>query len=205
MEQSRLLKKSNIEVLNLFRKDIFLSKPIMQIAVLLGKPYPKVHASIKELAAVRIIGIKKVGNSRVCQILLTQEAVSLLSFLDEQEALSRKIRNMDKILEFKEFLDDIIIVTGSYAKGKQTRSSDIDLVVITKENPASKQKLLENMTSLFTPPVHPIAISYKDFLGMLTNKEENYGKEIFKNRLIFRSAKRYYEIIKEAVENGFSG
>lgn len=205
MEQNKLLKRSNMEVLSLFRKNIFLSKTIRQIALMLGKPYPKVHASIKELAAVRIIGIKKVGNSLVCQILLTQEAVSLLSFLDEQEALSMKIPNMNKILESREFLDDIIIVTGSYAKGKQTRSSDIDLVIITKENPASKQKLLENMTSLFAPPVHPIAISYKDFLVMLTSKDDNYGKEIFKNRLIFRNAKRYYEIIKEAVENGFSG
>jgi len=205
MKQAKLLKRSNTELLELFRNDIFLSKTIRQIALTLKKPYPKVHHAIGELEASNIITTKSVGRSVVCALKWSNDAMSLLSFLDEQEALSRKIPNMDKILGFKEFLDDIILVTGSYAKGRQTRASDMDLVVITRDNPASRQKLLENLTSLMSPPVHPAAISYKDFTGMLVDKEESYGKEIFRNRLIFRNAKRYYELIKEAVGNGFSG
>ncbi|MCX6748415.1 MAG: hypothetical protein NT076_02320 [Candidatus Pacearchaeota archaeon] len=40
---------------------------------------------------------------------------------------------------------------------------------------------------------------------MLLDKEENYGKEIFKNRLIFRNSNRYYYDLKEAIKNGFRG
>ena len=40
---------------------------------------------------------------------------------------------------------------------------------------------------------------------MLLSNSENYGKEIFKNRLLFRNSYRYYEIIKEAINNGFRG
>ncbi|MBM3304083.1 MAG: hypothetical protein FJY76_03220 [Candidatus Aenigmarchaeota archaeon] len=205
MKKTNLLKRSNVGILDMFRKDIFLSKPIMQIAALLRKPYPKVYSSMRELVAAGIIAINKVGMSNLCRLEMSQEAISILSFLDEQEALQRKIPNINKILSFKEFLDDIIIVTGSYAKGKQTKGSDIDIVVIMKGNPASKQRLLENLTSLMTPRMHVVAISYNDFIGMLAGKEDNYGKEIFKNRLIFRNAKRYYELIKEAIDNGFRG
>jgi predicted nucleotidyltransferase len=205
MEKKNLLKKSNIAVVNLFRKNLFLSRTIRGISLQMGKPYPKVHASVKELEAAGVLKVKSVGKSSVCEISLSQEGMTLLSFLDEQEALFKKIPNMEKILGFREFLDDIILVAGSYAKGKETKKSDIDLVVITRDNVQNKQRLLETFTSLLAPPVHSVALSYSDFLGMLTNKEENYGKEIFRNRLIFRNAKRYYEIVKEAIENGFRG
>ena len=49
MEQGRLLKRSNMEVSNLLRSNIFLSKTIRQIVLMLGKPYPMVYASVKEL------------------------------------------------------------------------------------------------------------------------------------------------------------
>jgi predicted nucleotidyltransferase len=205
MRQKNLLKKSNIEVIDLFRRNIFLSKTIKQLSGLLGKPYPKVHASIKELEESNLITIDKVGKSSLCKLNLSQGSISILSFLDEQEAFSKNIPNIGKILEFKEFLDDILLVTGSYAKGKDTKNSDIDLVLITRDDAFKKQKLLENVTSLFKPAVHPVVITYKDFAGMLTGKEDSYGKEIFNNRLIFRNAKRYYEIVKEAIENGFRG
>ncbi len=199
------IKKSHLDILNLFRKNIFLSDTIRKIALILKKDYPTVYNAIKELSEMKIIKIKKIGKSKVCEVFLNPEAISILSFLDEQESLSRKIPNIGNILNFNEFLDDILIVTGSYAKGKQTIKSDIDLVIITKASAFKKQKLIENLTSLLLPRIHPIVITQKDFVGMLLDRKPNFGKEIFKNRLLFRNVSRYYELIKSAVENGFRG
>ncbi len=199
------IKKSNLKIIDLFRKSLFLAKTIREISFLTKKDYPITHNAIKELQKKNIIKIKRIGKSKVCELDLSPETVSTLSFLDEQEALSKKIPNMDKFLEFKEFLDDIILVTGSYAKNKQTSKSDIDLVIITKDDAFKKQKLIENLTALLSPKIHPITISQKDFINMLKDKEPNFGKEIFNSRLLFRNASRYYELIKEAIENGFRG
>lgn len=199
------IKKSYIGILNLFRKNIFLSNTIRNLSLLVKKDYPTVYKAIKELSQKKIINIKKIGNSKICEISFSSEAISLLSFLEEQEALSNNIPNINKILDFKEFIDDIILVTGSYAKGKQTKKSDIDLIIITKEKAFNKLKLLETLTALFTPKIHPIVITYQDFIKMLLDKKANFSKEIFKNRLIFRNATRYYELLKEAIENGFKG
>ncbi len=197
------IKKSHIEILNLFRKDIFLSKTIREISLLTKKDYPTIYNAIKELSEKEILKIKKAGNSKICEISLNSEAISVLSFLDEQDSLSKKVPNITKILNFKEFLDDIFLVTGSYAKGTAEKKSDIDLVVITRDNAFNKQKLIENLTSLFLPKVHAIVITQKDFIDMLLDKKPNFGKEIFKSRLLFRNVSRYYELIKEAIENGF--
>jgi len=196
-------KKSQIEILNLFRKNIFLSKTIREISLILKKPYPKVHETIKELENQNILKLKKIGNSNICELFLSQESTSFLSFLDQQESLSKKIPNIRRILEFKEFLDDIILITGSYAKNKQTEKSDTDILIITKADVFKKQKLLENLTLIFKPVIHPIVVTYKNFIDMLLSKEENLGKEAFKNHLIFRNNERYYLLIKEAIEHGF--
>ena len=199
------IKKIHVKIINIFRKNIFLSKTIREISIIIEKDYPNVFNAIKELSDQKIIKIKKVGKANLCELSLSKEAVSFISYLDEQEAIIKKIPDIYKILEFKDFLDDIVLITGSYAKNKETKNSDIDLVIITGENVFKKQKLLENLTSLFMPKYHIIVISYKDFINMLLNKEQSFGKEIFNNRLLFRGVERYYELIKEAIENGFRG
>ena len=199
------IKKSHLVILNLYRKNIFLAKTIRDLSFFAKKDYPSVYNAVKELSSKKIIKIKKVGKSKVCELNLSQETFSILSYLDEQEALSKKIPNIREIIEIKEFLDDILLVTGSYAKGTETKKSDIDLVIITREKAFSRQKLIENLTSLMLPKIHPIVITQKDFIEMLLSKEQNFGKEIYKNRLIFKNSSRYYSLLKEAVENGFRG
>ena len=197
------MKKSNIEIIELFKKNLFLNKTIRELALLLKKDYPTVYNSFKELSNKKIIKIKVVGKSKVCELNLNRKSISILSYLDLQEALSKKLPNIERILDLKELLDDVVIVTGSYAKGKENPKSDIDLLLITKEKAFDKQKLLENSTALFLPKFHIIVITYKDFIDMLLDKKPNFGKEAFNNHLIFRNAERYYELIREAVENGF--
>ena len=199
------IKKIQVEIMNIFRRNIFLSKTIREISIIAKKDYPNIFNAVKELSERNIIKIRKVGKSNLCEISLSKASISFLSYLDEQEALSIKIPLLYKILEFKEFLDDIILVTGSYAKKKETKESDIDLVFITKNNAFNKQKLLNNLTSLFLPKYHVIVITYKDFIDMLLNNELNFGNEIFNNKLLFRGAERYYELLKEAKEHGFRG
>ncbi len=203
-----MLTKKQTEIIELFRKNIFLKKTIREIAGMLAgktKAYPKTYEAVKELEKQQMLKITPVGNSRVCELNLSDKTISLLGFLDEQEAYSRNIPNLNKIMAFEELLEDIIIVTGSYAKEKQTKKSDIDLVVITRQDAFKKQKFVENNTSLLIPEFHVIVITYADFLGMLKDKEENLGKEVFRYRLIFKNSHRYYNLIKEAIKNGFRG
>lgn len=196
------MKNSHKQVLEIFRKDVFLKKTIREISILLNKSYPGIYHTIKELHSANMLNLTKIGSSILCSLKLTNEAIAALSYLDYTESFQKDIPNIRKILDFEEFQDDIILVTGSYTKNKQTEDSDIDLVIITKENPYNKQKFLENSTSLFLPKMHVIVFAYSDFLLMLTEKDPNFGKEAFNSRFIYKNAERYYGLIKKAVNNG---
>ena len=198
-----MLKKNELAVLNLYKRDIFLSSTIRGLSIILKKQYSLVYNAVKTLENQKILTLKEIGKSKVCELSLSPETISILSFLDEQTALSTDLPTMKNLLNYKEFLDDIILIDESYSQEKQKQNLDIEVVIITKEHPLNKQKLIENITSLSLPNIYPIIISQKDFINMLLDKKANFGKEVFYNRLIYRNATRYYELLKEAVERGF--
>ncbi len=203
-----MINKNQTQILKLFKKSPFLESSIREIAKKLGKKsYQRIYEAVKELEKKKILKSKRVGHSNLASLDLTSQAISFLSFLDEQEALSKNIPNYDKIMSMKEISQYLIIITGSYAKNTQTKSSDLDLVIIIPDNQKAvdNQKLVENLTLLFRPKIHLYVFNNKDFLEMLLDKKENYGKEIFKNHIILKNAYIYYEILKEAIENGFRG
>jgi predicted nucleotidyltransferase len=138
---------------------------------------------------------------------LTPRSISYLSFLDEQEAMNKKIPNYEKIMSLREISSYLIIVAGSYAKGKATKKSDLDVVIIIPDNERAidVQKLVENLTLLFYPFIHLYVFNKKDFIEMLLEKNENYGKEIFRHHIILKNASIYYDILRGVIENGFQG
>ncbi len=199
-----MLTKNQIEILNLFRKNLFLKASILQIQKRLKKKsYQRVYDGVKELVKRKTLTLEKFGHSSLVSLSLTPESIFMLSYLDGEEAFSSKIPNLNKILDLKELTDDLLMIIGSYAKHKQTKSPDIDLVVITLDQAFDKQKLIENLT--FFPPIHPIVFTRKDFIEMLLSSEENLGKEAFRNHLIYQNSTSYYQLIKEAIKDGFTG
>jgi len=198
------ISKNELKILELLKVNLFLKASIREIMQKINsKSYQRIYDAVEKLVKKKVLVSKKIGNSNVCEINLSKETISLLSFIEKEEAFKRKIPHIDKILEFDSLLDDIIIVAGSYAKGTQTKKSDIDLAIITKEEIVHKQKLIENQTMLFIPQIHVIVFGYNDFKEMLLSKEPDFGKEVFKNHLIFRNAERYYLLVREAISNGF--
>ncbi len=190
-------------ILELFRKNIFLKTSILNLSKLLKKSYPKIYDAVKILESNKILNVEKIGNTKQVSLILNHTSIQNLSLLDEQS----NIPNYEKIINLKEISQYLILITGSYIKGTANKQSDLDLVVIVPDNQNAMeiQKLVENLTILYHPKVHLYVLNNKDFIEMLLDKKENYGKEIFKNHVILKNAYIYYENLKEALEHGFRG
>ena len=193
--------------MNLFRKSIFLKVSILGIAKLLKeKSYQRVYESTKALVKKDILKSEKMGNTDQISFSWADAAIANISFLDEEEAREKKLPHYDKILSIKETKQYSILITGSYARGDAKKSSDLDLVIIIPDDKKAieLQKLIENKTLAEHPPIHSYVFNNKDFIEMLTSKEQNYGKEVVKNHLLLKNAYIYYEILKEAAFNEFN-
>lgn len=208
--ESKILTKEELKIIKLFEKDIFKNYTILEIIRKIGKKsYTWVFKAVKKLEKLGIIKIEKKGHSNICSINLNNNLSLVYLELIEQEKINEKLplKNITKLMQLVPVSYFTFIITGSYVKGLETKKSDLDIVLITENKDDVKKVfvVLKNEGELMIPPVHLYAFSKEEFFKMLLDKEENYGKEIFRNHIIFFGVENYYLIVKEAIENGFKG
>tara|TARA_B100001971_G_C17898257_1_gene386633 strand:- start:125 stop:655 length:531 start_codon:yes stop_codon:yes gene_type:complete len=170
------------------------------------KSYNWIFNVVKKLEKERILLLEKKGQSQICRINLGEKkTVIYFSLLEELNSLSKKIPNLEKI---RDLIEDfhILMITGSYVDGSYTKKSDMDVVVvIDKEEKKWLLNKLINKGELMIPKLHVYVFTREEFLEMLINKEENYGKEIERKHLIVSGPEFYFNILKEAIDNGYKG
>lgn len=165
---------------------------INQISKTLNINYRIAHTQIKLLETEKIIKIKKAGNSLLC---------SLTNNFNEKIYLAEHLRRsqLSKDKDFQQIINRynnakqnyILLLFGSFAKNKQTKHSDIDLLAIT-HNP----KEIEEITKLIPKAIHLTTVSYQEFLYMKNSNEVSVGKEAIKNNIILIGIEEYYRLIK---------
>ena len=204
-----MLTEKELRIIELYRKNIFASYTIREAKKKINtKSYGWVHNAIKKLKIENILKCEEKGNSILCSINLEeQKASTYLSLIEETSSSIKKVPNLKKIMELMPSNFYILLIGGSYADGSFTEKSDIDVIVIMDKKEDRKFLLnkLSNEGDLMIPKLHPYVFTREEFLEMLTNKEENYGKEIAKKHIIISGAEIFYKIVREAIENGFRG
>ncbi|MEM4397078.1 MAG: hypothetical protein QW757_00470 [Candidatus Woesearchaeota archaeon] len=98
-----------------------------------------------------------------------------------------------------------MIITGNYAKNTQRTDSDLGVVIICDDKEDTKKIYAELIydCEISIPEIHLYIFRRDEFLSMLIDKKQNYGKEIVRNNIIWRPA--LYRIISNVVKNGFNG
>ena len=200
-----MLTKDEIGIIDIFRKDLFGCYTIRDVMKKTGKKtYPWTFDAVMKLSKIGVIKMQTKGKAKLCSInLYNQAALSYLSLLDELEANGKKIPHLDELINDMTTPFFVLLIGGSYASGKETSKSDLDICVIIDDS--LKTKPLQNFLAnkLMVPRLHPFVFKRKEFLEMLLSKEANYGKLLFKKHLTAFGAKSYYLMMREAIEHGF--
>jgi predicted nucleotidyltransferase len=203
--------KKEYEILMPFLKEPwnkFTFKDVKKLSKKKSESY--VYDSIKKFVNFEILEEKKAGNVILYNInLKSLKTRSYSGFVSESIAWNKKHIPFNEIIKIVKKIPTkffIFIITGSYSKQTQNTNSDLDIVIIVDDYMETKKvySQIKSLCELSIPKIHPYAFKQSEFLQMLVNNEENYGKEIVKNNLIFFGAETYYSIINEAIENGFN-
>ncbi len=211
MENKRGLTKEEFGILWVFRENLHKNLTFEEVKRFSRKKSQHfIFSALKKLVHENIIILKKFGKRNVYTINLKNPlTVCYLSFLEEMKAIGAKHlphKNINKLIENIKTPFFIFIIAGSYAEKKQKKESDMDVVIIVDDK-VDKRVVLASLKEgeLMIPEVHPYVFIKSEFLQMLLDKEENYGKEIERKKMIFYGAEIYYRIISEAIEYGYKG
>jgi len=205
--------KTELEIIKIFRENMLAKESIRGIMKNSGKKsYGTTFEGVKTLLKKEVLCATTQGKSRLCSLNLDNDlTLSYLGFLDAEEAYAKTpakiVKNIRELAQSIQPDYFTLILTGSYAEGKATEKSGMDVAVIVEDDTDTKKvfNTLKNKGELMIPEAHPCVFKKSELLEMLLNEEMNYGKMMFKNRRIFFGAQNYYRMIRKAIKNGFKG
>jgi len=125
------------------------------------------------------------------QELITDAWLGTLPAIDAKEI--RRIKNAIKAAT----PFSAIILFGSFADDKQKKSSDIDVAVMTDDDPEPIEAAVKALGVKNFRKIDLHVINKRDFQEMLANAEFNLGKEIKKKHRLL-NASGFYELLATA-------
>lgn len=201
--------KKTYKILNIFAKEPWKKctfKDIKRISKSKSESY--VYNTLKDFVKEGILKQENAGNVVIYSLNHITKAIINAANSIEYESWQKKqipYEDMEELMNKIPTNLFTFIITGSYANNKQTAKSDIDVVILCKDDPKKIYAELKHLCDSNIPPIHLYVFEESDFMQMLTDKKSNYGKETVKNNLILYGAEAYYRMIFEAIEHGFNG
>lgn len=172
------------------------SKTIRELSKHIQADYRITHTATKKLIEKNILLFRTVGKSTLCEINPNYYGAEIYNAEDQRREKILKDDNLRQL--YKEIMGKattslfICLLFGSYAKGTQTKHSDIDLLFITNEKQFEEQ--LSTILSTIPLKTHILVFSEKEYKRMQHAKEGNVIKEAMKNNIILYGVEQYYKL-----------
>ncbi len=151
---------------------------------------------------------KKVGKSGLLTLNLSNDLTYYYLALCNHQRAGKAIK--DAVKKLKDEIDAItqfysIVVFGSYAVNEQKPSSDMDVAIFIdgREKRKHIEAAINSAKLKMLAEVDAQVIPKAEMIEMLTNDEENLGKQIARKHLAVHNHQIFYNIIKEGMKRGF--
>ncbi|MDR1722122.1 MAG: nucleotidyltransferase domain-containing protein [Methanobrevibacter sp.] len=172
---------------------------IRNIANGLNKDYKNIYNIIKKLSNDEILQMKKIGSSNIVKAIKSPNPQFFSAEYKRREEIlkNKNINNIYNILK-RSYFPKIVLLFGSYAKNTYNKDSDIDLLIICDEK---YQKTIERNLKILPFDIHPIFLSFEEFLDLASKKEFTVVSEALKQNIILYGIEDYYQLLANINEN----
>ncbi len=164
--------------------------------------------AINLLKKEEVLMERKVGKSGLLTLNLNNDLTfDYIALCNDQRI------NIQTKIAIKRLKEEIALVTqfysavifGSYATNEQKGSSDLDIAVFIdyeeKRNYIEAAINTAKLKTLIEIDAH--VIPKAEMIEMLTNNEENLGKQIARKHLAIHNHQIFYDLVKEGMKRGF--
>ncbi|MDI6737638.1 MAG: nucleotidyltransferase domain-containing protein [Nanoarchaeota archaeon] len=206
MVKNTSITKAEMQIISFFIDNTQKEFGIREISRKARMDYRHVHAIIQKLAKKGALLKRRQANLDLCSLSLKGdfgeicfvEAMKARVFMEKHRMIKEFFNAaMDKA----KYMHYSIVVFGSFAKGKETRNSDMDILVIASEKSAAEEivRILNAESVAIAAGIHAMAISEADFISNLADKKPNVITEAFKSHIIITGAEAFYKGVKFAL------
>ena len=204
-----MLTESQFKILEPLTRNMLKEYSIKEIKEYCGeKSNNALSLALKKFKDEDLVKERRVGRSLLYTLNIDNDLVfNYITLINTKKLPKSVLRAIERIKEDVEKHTSFfsIVIFGSYAIGKQTKDSDLDVAVFIEEE--NKRKMIETAiksSELKTPlEIHSNVISKEEFLEMLKIDNENLGKQIARKHLSIYNSHIFYSLLKRGIKNGF--
>jgi len=181
---------NKLKIINYLGKNPHKSFTMHEFSKLIKVPYATFYRTIQEMKDLIII--QTVGKAKTISLNIENPSIKpylAISSDEEKKEFLRKQPIINKIVSELQTKDTVVLF-GSYAKGNQRESSDIDILIIDKNG--EKTISFSKYELLFRKKINPIFIMKSEFIKMLQEKEENLGKQALNGHIILQNPENFW-------------
>ncbi len=187
--------KTELKIVKLLIQDK-KPKTIREIAGEINSDYRIVYTSAHKLIDKNILTAETLGSSSLCRLNKFYYGREIYEAEDERKTAILRNKNLHQI--YKEVLSKIntsffvLLLFGSYASDRQTKSSDIDLLFISNERDFEAK--ITDILSLLPLKIHPLVFTEEEFIRMKDSKKPNIIPETIEKNIILYGIEAYYRL-----------
>lgn len=171
-------------------------KTIREIAQQIKADYKITHIAVQRLIEKKILKVQTVGKSSLCS--LNEKYFGTYIYEAENERREEILKNKNINQLYKEIMSKvktgsfILLLFGSYAKRKQTKTSDVDLLFISNES--NFETKISDILSLLPFKAHALVFTEEEFIRMKDAKKSNVIQEAIESNIILYGIEAYYRL-----------
>ena len=182
--------------LKIIKRFIENNKPatIRDIARQIDADYKITHIAVQRLIGKKILYVQAVGKSSLCSS--NESYYGMEIYEAEYGRMQAALKNSSISQLYKEIVSKIktgffvLLLFGSYAKGKQKKTSDIDIMFISNES--GFEDKVSGIISLIPLKIHALTFTEEEFVRMKNARKPNVVQEAVENNTILYGIEAYY-------------
>src|SRR3989339_497562 len=182
---------NKLKIINYLGKNMGKAFTMHKLSLILKIPYATFYRTLQGMDD--LVFKELVGKSKTVALNTDNPSIKSYLAISSEEEKKEYLKKNPIISKITSELDtkDIVVLFGSYAKGSERQSSDIDILVINKNGNNSIS--LSKYELLFKKKINPIFIKNTEFIEMLREKSENVGKQALKNNIVLNNPENFWE------------
>lgn len=169
---------------------------IKQLSNDINMNYSNVHTIVKKLQKSNLVSLEKYGGAYECRLLKKVDPLIFHAEYLRCQNLLELGKNL-KILKIK--LNSlkfpfVALIFGSYAKGTKSKTSDIDLMIVSEKG---REKEFERIVNLLPLDIHLVTFNFDEFLSMAKNRNFTVVSEALNLNIILLGIEDYYRVLED--------